>query len=102
MSKRVQGITQIKNVDILKKILENQNTKYKIHDHVVSWGEGYSHIEIDLQTGEVQYDQMYGSTLAQIKRNYSEQFLKTEILKKGHKIESIKQVGECIEIIANY
>lgn len=102
MSKHITGITQIKNVDILKKVLESQNISYEEHDHTISWGEGYSHMKIDLKTGEVSYDQMYGSALSQIKRSYSEQFLKNEILKKGHKIESVKQLGDCIEIIANY
>jgi hypothetical protein len=102
MSKRVKGITQIKNASLLKRVLEDQHIDYIEKDDTISWGEGFGFMKIDLTTGEMTYDEMYGSALAQVKRKYSEQFLKAEILKKGHKIESIQYIGERIEIIAGY
>lgn len=102
MSEQVKGLTQIKNANILKEVLTSLNIEYTEDKDKISWGSGYSKMTVDMSTGEVKYDNMYGSTLAQIKRDYTTQFLRYEILKKGHKIESIKHIGEKIEIIANY
>ena len=103
MSKRVQGITQIRDLLILKKTLEEMGISYKeLSAERIAWGAGYDHVEVNLESGKVSYDEMRKQYIDNVQQNYSKNFILQQIAIKGHRIESVKTVGADIEIIAGY
>ena len=103
MSKGIIGQTEIRNKLILKKALEEMGISYKeLSDETMSWGESYNKMTIDLNTGEISYDNAKQRQVKEIQQMYSKQFIMQEILKKGHKVESVNTVDGNIEIIAGY
>jgi hypothetical protein len=103
MSMQVKGITTIKNATILKRTLEELGIEYKEHDNVISMGSGrYDRMSFKLANGEVVYDDMRRHQLNEIKQTYSKNFVLQEIAIKGHRVASVQNVGQNIEIIASY
>lgn len=68
----------------------------------VTFGQGYDKVTIHTDSGEVQYDEMRHSLIDEVQKMYSKNQILNEIAIKGHRVESVKQVGENIEIIASY
>lgn len=103
MSKFVEGITSINNRSILLQTLEELNIKAEeTSENAFVWGTGYRKMNVDLNSGKIRYDDMYKSSVEQLEQTYGKHFIIAEIRKKGHRVESIKQVGNEIEIIASY
>lgn len=103
MSKQIQGTTQITNKEILKKTLTEMGHSFKEVGNTISWGSGYRSASINLDTKKMSFDDMYGKTLNGVLQNYSKNLIKAEIMKKGHKVKSVKtlKTGQ-IEIVASY
>jgi hypothetical protein len=103
MSKTVKGITHIREMAILKKTLEEMNISFKdLSAEKIAFGQGYDRVTIDVTNGDVHYDEMRKQFIDTLQQNYSKNFILAEILKKGHKVDSVKVVGQNIEIIAGY
>jgi len=103
MSKEVYGKTEIRNKLILKKTLEEMRISYKeISEESIQWGSGYDKMTINLATGDLRYDHMRENKANELQQIYSKHFIMQEILKKGHKVESVQSVNGNIEIIAGY
>lgn len=104
MSKQVKCITTIKNLQILKKTLDEVGIHYSENNDIVAIEsrEAYDKIEFNLKNGDVDYDEMQQRKLNEIKQNYSKNFILNEIAIKGHRVTSVKNIGNNIEIIASY
>jgi hypothetical protein len=103
MSKTVKGITHIREMVILKKTLTEMNISFKeLSEEKIAFGQGYDRVTIDTSNGDVHYDEMRKSFIDNLQQGYSKNLILAEILKKGHKVESVKTVGQNIEIIAGY
>jgi hypothetical protein len=103
MSKEVKGITRIKDAAILKKTLTEMGIVFKeVSSEKIAWGVGYDKCQVNTATGDVRYDEMRNHFLEKLQQNYSKNFIYAEILKKGHKVESVNIVGNDIEVIASY
>jgi len=103
MSTSVIGLTEIRNTAILKQTLTELGISYReVNAETLTWGEGYQKMMINTNTGEIKYDNMYNESVNHIKQNYSKNFIIAEIAKKGHRISSINNVNNTIEIIASY
>lgn len=103
MSKNVEGTTSINNRNILLQAFQELNINaQETSENIFSWGSGFRKMSIDLNSGKVRYDDMYKSNVEQLEQTYGKYFIIAEIRKKGHRVESVKQVGDEIEIIASY
>ncbi|MDO8640056.1 MAG: hypothetical protein Q7R33_00765 [Nitrosarchaeum sp.] len=102
MSKQVKGLTELHDSSILKQTLTEMNIHFNEKDSRIEWGAGYDKMSIDTSTGEVSYDEMKNHQLNALKKNYSKNFILAEIVKKGHRVDSVREVGGNIEIIAGY
>jgi hypothetical protein len=103
MSKQVQGVTQIRDMAILKSTLTEMGISFKeLNAETVAWGQGYDKVSVNVGTGKVSYDEMRKANIDQLEQTYGKNFILAEIAKKGHRVESVTNVGRNIEIIASY
>lgn len=103
MSKSIIGTTQIRDMLILKKTLEEMGIAFnEINNETLAWGSGYNKFRINVASGEVKYDSMRKTEFEALQKQYSKNFILQEIAKKGHRVESMQVVGDNIEIIAGY
>ena len=103
MSKQIQGTTQITNKEVLKATLTEMGTKFTENNDTISWGSGYQSCSINFATKVVSHDDMYGKNLNGVQQNYTKNLIKAEIIKRGHRVKSVKTLksGQ-IEIVASY
>lgn len=103
MSKDVIGKTLINNSNILAVALTELGIKAtETSAKVFTWGTNYRKVTVDLNEGEIHYDDMYASEIQKLEQTYSKHFIMEEVRKKGHRIESVNIVNDEIEIIASY
>ena len=103
MSKKVLGVTTINNREILLQTLTEMGLSPKeSNENVFTWGQGFSKISVDLNAGKISYDDMRKSDVEKLEQAYSKNNIIAEIRKKGHRVDSVNQVGDTIEIIAGY
>lgn len=105
MSTDVFGTTIIKNIEILKQTLTELGISHTVkNDHVVeiTGSSRFDTMNFDLDSGKVKYDSMRDHELDRIKQGYSKNFILAEVRKKGHRVQSINNVNNQIEIIASY
>jgi len=104
MSKTVRCSTDIKNKAILDESLKELGIEATtINDDVYTWGQGFDKMSVNLNTGEISYDDMRTSDLNELKMTYSKNLVRSSILKKGHRIKSQKVLSDGkIEIVASY
>ena len=101
MSKRVEGVTTIKNREVLLQTLTEMGLNpHETNENVFVWGQGFQKTSVDLNSGKISYDDMYKSNVQKLEQMYGKNNIVAEIRKKGHRVESIKMVGDVIEIIA--
>jgi hypothetical protein len=103
MSKSITGVTDIRNMTILKQSLTELGISFnELNAEKMTWGTGYQKMTVDISTGEIRFDEMYAKNVNQIKQAYSKHFILAEIAKKGHRINSVNTVNGNIEIVAGY
>jgi hypothetical protein len=88
---------------ILKKTLEEMNiNSQQLSAESLTFGQGFSKVVCHTDSGQVEYDEMRRSFIDDLQKGYSKNLILNEIAIKGHRVESVKQVGANIEIIASY
>jgi len=103
MSTEVIGTTQIRDMLILKKTLEEMGISFQeLSEETLAWGTRYNRMQVNVATGQIKYDSMNKSQVQELQQQYGKQFIMYEIAKKGHCVESVQTVGDNIEIIAGY
>jgi hypothetical protein len=103
MSKQVKGITLIRDVLILKKTLQEMGISFhELNAESLTFGTGYDKVTVHTDSGQVQYDEMRHQFIDDMQKTYSKNQILNEIAIKGHRVESVRQVGANIEIIASY
>ena len=104
MSKQVKTLSEVKSRSILEQTLKEIGVNpTQISETKFSWGTGFNKMSVDLDTGEISYDDMKTRQLNEFKHVYSKNFVVANILKKGHKVKSKRTLSDGrVEIIASY
>jgi len=103
MSQEVKGVTEIRDRLIAEQTLKELGISFReVNKETLAWGSGYDEVTLNLSTGEVEYDSDRSRAINEVKQTYSKNFILAEILKKGHRVDSINKVGPDIEITAGY
>jgi len=96
MSREVEVLFEIRSMPIMRDTLARMNLNYsESKEEILTIQRPYHNIVINGKTGQISYDESYEWDIDNIRRNYSVNWYKDELIREGNEIrEEVLPNGE--------